>query len=148
MNKLWLKEFNPNHVTTIPSVKTITDYKQLQASEIEKEAANQLFNKNENSKVIIHFGTTGCSSTGGEWPSIILSFTDGLEYRSRLLFFASEGRQQITDLFVETFSRLSMVLNVFADENIEPVCLWEKVDAIISDAVTKILGIEETVSTT
>ena len=41
-----------------------------------------------------------------------------------------------------------MVLNVFADENIEPVCLWEKVDAIISDAVTKILGIEETVSTT
>ena len=57
-------------------------------------------------------------------------------------------RQQIFDLFVETFSSLLMVLNIFADENIEPVCLWEKVDAIMTDAAKKTLGIEETVPTT
>ena len=41
-----------------------------------------------------------------------------------------------------------MMLNVCTDENIEPICLWEKVDAIMTDAVTKNLGIEETISTT
>ena len=41
-----------------------------------------------------------------------------------------------------------MALNNSAGENIEPVRLWEKVDAIMTDAVTKNLGIEETVSTT
>ena len=40
-----------------------------------------------------------------------------------------------------------MVLNVSADEKIEPVRLWEKVDAIVMDAVTKNLGIGEMVST-
>ena len=131
----------------LPSVRAISDYKQLQASEMKREAENALFNKNENSKAIIHFDTTGHSSTDGEWPSIILRFTDGLEYRLRALFFAYEDRQQITDLFVETFSRLSMPLNVSTDENIEPVRLWEKVDAIMTDALTKNLGIEEAVST-
>ena len=38
-----------------------------------------------------------------------------------------------------------MALNVSADENIEPVCLWEKMDAIITDVVTKNLEIGETV---
>ena len=65
----------------------------------------------------------------------------------RKLFFAYEDRQQITYLFVKTFSLLSMVLNVSVNENIEPVHLWEKVDAIVMDAVTKNLGIEEMVST-
>ena len=55
-----------NHLYVLPSVRTITDYKQLQASEMEREAANALFNKNENSKAIIHFDTTGRSSIDGE----------------------------------------------------------------------------------
>ena len=94
-------------------------------------------------KAIIHFDTTGRSSIDGEWPSTILSFTDGLEYRLRPLFFAYKDRQQITDLFVETFSHLSMALNVSAGENIEPVRLWEKVDAIMTDAVTKTLELKK-----
>ena len=130
------------------SVRAISDYKQLLASEMEREATNPLFDKNKNSKAIIYFDTTGCSFIDGEWPSTILSFSDGLEYRFRSLFFAYEDRQQITDLFFETFSCLSMALNVSTDENIEPVRLREKVDAIMTDAVTKNLGIEETVLTT
>ena len=132
----------------LPSAKAITDYKQLQASEIEIEAANALFNKNENSKAIIYFDTTGHSLMDGEWPSLIFSLTDGLEYQLRPLFFAYRDRQQVYDLFVETFSPLPMALKISADENIEPVRLWEKVDAIMTDAATKNLGIEETVPTT
>ena len=60
----------------------------------------------------------------GEWPSLILSLTDGLEYQLRPLFFAYKDRQQIYDLFVETFSPLPMALKISADENIEPVRLW------------------------
>ena len=72
------------------------DYYRLQAIkgfEIEREAANELLNKNENSKAIIHFDTTGRSSVDGEWLSAILSFTDGLEHRLRPFFFAYEDRQ-------------------------------------------------------
>ena len=121
-----------SHLYLLPSVKAITDYKQLQTSEMERGAANALFNKNENSKAIIHFDTSGHSLMDGESPSIILSLTDGLEYRFRPLF-----------LHV-----LAMALNISADENIEPVCLWEKVDAVMTDAATKNLGIKETVPTT
>ena len=99
---------------------------------MERGAANALSNKNENSKAIIHFGTSGHSLMDGESPSIILSLTDGLEYRFRSLF-----------LHV-----LPMALNISADENIEPVCLREKVDAVMTDAATKNLGIKETVPTT
>ena len=121
-----------SHLYVLPSVKAITDYKQLQTSEMERGAANALSNKNENSKAIIHFGTSGHSLMDGESPSIILSLTDGLEYRFRSLF-----------LHV-----LPMALNISADENIEPVCLREKVDAVMTDAATKNLGIKETVPTT
>ena len=38
-----------NHLYVLLSVRIITDYKQLQASEMEREAATALFNKNENS---------------------------------------------------------------------------------------------------
>ena len=121
-----------SHLYLLPSVKAITDYKQLQTSEMERGAENALSNKNENSKAIIHFGTSGHSLMDGESPSIILSLTDGLEYRFRSLF-----------LHV-----LPMALNISADENIEPVCLREKVDAVMTDAATKNLGIKETVPTT
>ena len=45
---------------------------------MEREAANALFNKNENSKAIIYFNTTGHSSIDKEWAFFILGFTDGL----------------------------------------------------------------------
>ena len=92
-----------NYAYLIPSARTINDHKQIQASEMERDAAVALNNKIPNVKVTIHFDTTGRSSIDGEWPSIILKFSDGHEYRLRPLFFAYEDRQQITELFVETF---------------------------------------------
>ena len=112
---------------------------------MEREAAKALNNKAPNVKATIHFDTTSRSSIDGEWPSILLKFSDGYDYRLRPLFFAYEDRVQITELFVETFSRLALAVSVLSDETVEPSSLWEKLDAIMTDAVMKNLGIEETI---
>lgn len=66
------------------------------------------------------------------------------EYRLRPIFFAYEDRDQITKLFCETFERLAAAISM-RGVTIEPATLWERVDALMTDAVTKNLGIEETV---
>ena len=115
---------------------------------MEREAAFALFNKSTLVKSIVHFDNTGRSSIDGEWPSLILKFSDGIEYRLRPMFFAFEDRVQITNLFAETFSRLTATLKVSHDQTLQPKTLWEKVDAIMTDAVTKNLEIEETIAKT
>ena len=58
-------------------------------------------------------------------------------------FFAYEDRSQIISLIVETLKRLSVAadkLNVTASD------LWNKIDAVMTDAVTKNLKIEEGVA--
>lgn len=136
-----------DHSFVIPSARTISEYKQLQASEMEKDAATALVTKKPEVKAIIHFDSTGRSSIDGEWPSIILRFSDGEEYRLRPLFFAYEDRQQITDLFVESLTRMASTLHVFYDNpNIQASTLWAKIDALMTDAVTKNLEIERTIT--
>ena len=61
----------------------------------------------------------------------------------RPLFFAYEDREQLISLIVETFKRLSIAgqkLNVTVQD------LWSKVDAIMTDGVTKNLKVEEGVA--
>ena len=129
----------------LPSARVISNTKQIQASEMESMAATTLYNKGNGIKAIVHFDTTSRSSIDGEWPSIILRFSDGEEFRLRPLFFAYEDRDQITELFVETFKRLSAALSILENEQIEPSDLWEKIDALMTDSVSKNLGIEETI---
>ena len=135
-----------NHTYVLPSTRTIADYKQLQASEMERDAGLNLLNKDEKIKATVHFDTTSRSSIDGEWPSIIIILSDGQEFRLRPLFFAYEDRDQITELFVETFTRLSIAVNVAQDRKTTPLELWQKVDALMTDAVVKNLGIETTIS--
>ena len=54
--------------------------------------------------------------------------------------------EQITNLFVETFGRLTATLKVSHDQTLQSKTLWEKVSAIMTDAVTKNLEIEETIA--
>ena len=61
------------------------------------------------------------------------------------MFFAFEGREQITKLFVETSGRLTATLKVSHDQTLQPKTLWEKFDAIWT-AVTKNLETEETIA--
>ena len=56
----------------------------------------------------------------------------------RPLFFAFEDRDQIVSLIVETLNRLTVVAN---DPEVTAVHLWKKIDAMMTDAVSKNLKI-------
>ena len=88
-------------------------------------------------KSTLHYDTTTLNTIDGEWPAIILYFSNGDEYVLRPLFFAYE------ELLVETYSRLSVAASVDKQENITPADLWEKTDAIMTDSVLKNLKIED-----
>ena len=122
----------------------------MQASEAKRNAAIALYQKPDNVKRIMHYGTTSWSSIDGEWPSIILKLSSGQEYRLRSLFFAYEDREQITNLFIETCKRLSLILNAITNNlssPITPAALWHKTDALMIDAVTTNLKIEDNIAT-
>ena len=96
------KEDYQNYECVLPSAKTVSDYKHLQASEVECDAAIALIDKNKNVKVTLHYDTTSRNSIDGEWPSLILNFSDQQKFRLRPLFFAYEDRKQIKNLIVES----------------------------------------------
>ena len=67
----------------------------------------------------VHYDTTTTSSIDGDWPSLILRFSDGQEHRLRPLFFAYEDRKQIVELFVETLKRLSACVSNFRHNKVK-----------------------------
>ena len=141
-------DFKPKDYTyVIPSARTISDHKQMLASESETEAALILIKKDSKTKATVHFDTTSRNNIDGDWPTIILRFSNdkNMEYRLRPLFFAYEDREQITNLFCETFERLAIAVSIREVDTITPAMLWEKIDALMTDAVTKNLGIENTI---
>ena len=91
----------------LPSARTISDYKQMQASQAERDAAVALYQKGEDVKATLHYDTTSRSCIDGEWPAIILYFSDGTEHVLRPIYFAYEDREQISELLVETYHRLA-----------------------------------------
>ena len=55
----------------LPSARTIADYKQILASEMETEAARMLYEKDPSVKAIMHFDTTSRSSIDGDFCDIL-----------------------------------------------------------------------------
>ena len=109
------------------------------ASEMEIIAAKTLYEKDPSVKATLHFDTTSRSSIDGEWPSIILRFSSGEEFRLRPIFFAYEDRVQITKLFSETFQRLPAAISIVKNTEILPSVLWEKIDALMAMLFPKTL---------
>ena len=98
----------------------------------------------------MHYNTTTRSSIDEEWPSIIRKLSSDQEYRLSPLFFAYEDREQITNLFIETYKQLALILNIIDNHfspPIAPATLWHKTDALMTDAVTKNLKIEDNIAT-
>ena len=129
----------------LPNAKTIYNYKQLQATEAESDAAVALATKSSNIKVTLHFDTTRRNNVDGEWPSLILNFSNNLRYRLRPIFFAYETKKNISDLIIETYKRLEESANI-RSHKITAKELWEKTDAFMTDAVMKNLGVEKIVA--
>ena len=127
----------------LPSRKVVESFKHNKAIRQEVLAAESLVEKKKDTKITLHYDSTTRSKIDGEWPSLILNFLsdqkeDCKMYILRSLFFAYENRDQIANLIVETFSRLSTAL----ENEVHPSKLWEKVDAFMTDAATKNLAVE------
>ena len=127
----------------IASAKVINNYKHMQASQVERDAGLALLNKREFEKSTLHYDTTSRCHIDGEWPSLILSFSDGRDFELRPIFFAYEDRQQIANLIVETMKRLS-VAATSSDSSAKSI--WEKLYAIMTDSVSKNLHIENIIA--
>ena len=132
----------------LPSDKSVNNFKHKKAITQEVIAAKALHSKKATTKVTLHYDTTTRSRIDGDWPSLIFNFKDDDPLENRMISlrpikFAYENRDQIISLIVETLQRLSVAaskLKVSASD------LWEKVDAIMTDSVTKNLKIEEGVA--
>ena len=127
----------------IASAKTINNYKHMQASQVERDAGLALLNKQNDVKSTLHYDTTSRCHIDGEWPSIILSFSDGRDFELRPIFFAYEDREQIALLVVETLKRLAVAST---ESELCAQQLWENLHAIMTDAVSKNLHIEDIIA--
>ena len=77
---------NDNIFYVLPSARTKPDYKQMQASQVERDAAMALGSKPDDVKSVLHYDTTSRNKIDGEWPSIILSFSDGRDFELSPIF--------------------------------------------------------------
>ena len=97
----------------------------MMASNEEMNTGLALYKKPTGTKVSVHYYTTSRNNIDGEWPAIIIAFSDGKEYRPRPLFFAYEDRKQITALLFETYTRLAAAASI-NNTLISPIKLWRK----------------------
>ena len=125
----------------LPSSKTINNHKHTLAIQQEKDAATALNNISPGTKVTLHYDSTSRSKIDGDWPALILIFSNNQRFTLRPIFFAYEDRAQIIRLVVETYSRMAATLNN-EDNSVTSKVLWEKTTALMTDSVTKNLKIE------
>jgi hypothetical protein len=120
----------------LPSYRTISEARHKLAIAAEGNAALALLEKNEDVKATLHYDTTSRKKIRGEQTSMILSFSNGKTFNLRPLPIACENRDTISKFFIEEIERLAVI------GNCDPKLMWEQVNAIMTDAVAKNLGIE------
>ena len=129
----------------LPSRRTVTEFKLSQATQEEANAAQALRALPEDVRVTVHYDTTSRNNIAGEWPSLILMFSDAQCFRLRPMFFAYENRASIVRLFVETFERLAAAASTSTTE-VTAQSLWRRVSNVMTDAASKNLAFEKKVS--
>ena len=95
----------------------------------------------ENIKAIFHYDTTSRKCIDGDWPSMILNFPHNKTFRLRPSYFAYETRGNIGKLFVEIYTRLAVAASIDLDRPIDAKQLWEQTDTLMTDSVSKNIGI-------
>ena len=130
----------------LPSVKTIVEYKQLQAAQEETDTALAIINKSPGVKITLHYDTTSRNNIDGEWPSLIMNFSDGQRFRLRPIFFAHEDRDNIVRLIIETYDRLALAATIMSTKSVSSLYLWKMTNSIMTDAGSKNLLIEDGVA--
>ena len=125
----------------LPSAKTINNHKHVMAIQHERDAATALLNKSATTKVTLHYDATKRSKIDGDWPALILIFSNKQRFPLRPLFFAYEDRSQIVRLIIQTYRRLAATISS-EDKPITAKTFWEKTTALMTDSVSKNLKIE------
>ena len=108
----------------LPTAKTINDFKLNMTIQNETDAALAIKNMKGRGKCNLHFDSTQRSKINGDWPCLILIFSNRQWFSLRSLF-AYEDRENIVHLIVETYERLVLTLSVNEEVNI-PWELWVK----------------------
>ena len=142
------EDYEERYQFVLPSTRTILKYKHLQATQEETDAAVALFSMKPPERVTLHYDTTSRCYIDGEWPCLILNFTQSRCFRLRPLFFAYEDRENITSLIVETYERLAAAATMKLSVNVTAKDLWGKTNNIMTDSVAKNLKIEDGVALT
>ena len=120
----------------LPSAKTINNHKHVLAIQHEQDAAAALYQIQPGMKVTLHYDTTSRSKIDGDWPTLILIFSDKHRFPLRPIFLAYDDRAQIVHLIVESYNRLAATIN--HDEHpVSAKMLWEKTTATMTDSVSK-----------
>ena len=130
----------------LPLAKIIQKYKNLQATQEETNASIKLFLKSSDEKVTFHFDTTSWGNIDDEWPAIILNFSSNVRFNLQPLFFAYENSANITDLIIETLEYVAVAGREVLSQNLTAKTLWENIDNLMTDSVTKNLEVENYVA--
>ena len=130
----------------LPSAKTIAHFKQLQSVEQEQKAAITLYNKPDDVETTFHYDTTSRSTIDGEWPALLLIFSNNQSFSLRPIFFSYEDRENITSLIVETYERLALAASVSLSSTVTVRDLWHKTTCLITDRVSKNLKIGQLIA--
>ena len=96
----------------MPSAKTISNYKCLQASQAESDVALVMLSKVDDVKITLHYVTTPRNSDDGEWPSIVINLSHKQHFILRSLFSAYDDRAQRARFTVESSEHLACAASI------------------------------------
>lgn len=130
-----------NYQNVVPSSTILYRHLHTVALQREFECANEIRNAPSETLITIGYDSTSRSGLKNEWVSFVVHFSDREEkYRLRPLYLAFENRANAASIFVEQFKRLGFLCNI------EPKNVYEQINAIMTDSVSKMLGIEDLIA--
>ena len=112
----------------------------------ENQAAMALYLKPDNIKSTLHFDATSRSQIDGDWPALILVFSDHQRYSLRPLILPLRTAKILSGLLLKHIRGWRQLLVFPPKELVEPVQLWKNTNSIMTDSVSKNLKIGEEVS--
>jgi hypothetical protein len=139
--KLKYSESLITHEKVLPSYRTVGRKMHTLAIVKECNTALQLLEKGPDEKATLHYDSTSRKRLQGEQTSLILHLSSGHTLKLRPLTIAKETQESITEFIIMEVKRIAIAADVD-----DPTKIWNLIDAIMTDAAAKNLGVESMVS--
>lgn len=135
------KEDFLKYENVVPSTKVLYKHLHVVAIQRELQCAQQIISAPPDTVITIGYDSTTRSGLKNEWVSFVVHFSDRDEkFRLRPLYMAFENKENTAKIFVEQFKRLGFLVNV------SPKIVFERINAIMTDSVAKMIGIEDIIA--